>query len=400
MSAMKQRSTTPVFKKGTAKKAIIVACAVMVFAAIPMSISQRADADSYDDKMAALQRQINTYQAQADALSKQAASYRVELDRLTVEKNAIQAQLDLSQAQYDKLQADIAANEKKLVENRDALGTTLADIYVNGEITPLEMIASSSNIGDFLDQQEYRKSIRDTLSTTINEIQTLKKKLETDKAAVEVVLERQKAQRNSLAAKEAQQADLYNKTKGEEAAYQNIVAKQRSELQSVAAQQRAYYESLRSRGNSISSGVIGSFSYSNFSGNMGCAGGYPYCMPLDSYVDPWQLYNRECVSYVAWALQNRFGKYVAGFNGSGNAYEWVWSAPQYSGATRTYDPQPGDAVILPRIAGLAPWGHAMIVESVSGDTVHISQYNFYGTGEYSTMDIAKTGVVFLRFQDR
>jgi len=117
-------------------------------------------------------------------------------------------------------------------------------------------------------------------------------------------------------------------------------------------------------------------------------------------VDPWGLYNRECVSYVAWALVNRFNKYVGNFSGNGNAGDWTWSAPRYSGAYRVSDPQPGDAVILPASASFAPVGHAMIVESVNGGNVFVSQFNFYGTGQYSTMNISTSGVVFLRFQNR
>jgi surface antigen len=39
----------------------------------------------------------------------------------------------------------------------------------------------------------------------------------------------------------------------------------------------------------------------------------------------------------------------------------------------------------------------MVVESVSGSTVHVSQYNFYGSGAYSSMDIQNSGVIYLRF---
>jgi hypothetical protein len=39
----------------------------------------------------------------------------------------------------------------------------------------------------------------------------------------------------------------------------------------------------------------------------------------------------------------------------------------------------------------------MIVESVSGSDVFVSQYNMYGTGQYSTMWIKTSGVIFLRF---
>lgn len=392
---MKHRFTTPV-SKGLATKSLLVAIAAVVAFAGPLSLTSRVSANPYDAQINALQSQINQYQAQANALGEQARTLQSELDRISTEKNAIQAQVDLSQAEYDKLQAQIVANEKKIVDNKDALGETLANMYVSGSISPLEMLASSNSISDYVDQQEYRAAISDTLTNTIAEIKALKAKLEEDKKAVEVVLNLQKAQREQLAAKEAEQARLVERTKGEEAAYQNLVAQNQAQLQSIAEQQRAYFQSLGGGGDS---GVVGSFSYSNWGGNMGCGGGYPYCAPQDTQVDPWGLYNRECVSYVAWALVNRFNKYVGNFSGNGNAGDWTWSAPKYSGAVRVYDPKPGDVVVLPAIPGFAPVGHVMIVESVSGDSIFVSQYNFYGTGQYSTMNVGKSGVVFLRFQN-
>ncbi len=117
--------------------------------------------------------------------------------------------------------------------------------------------------------------------------------------------------------------------------------------------------------------------------------------------DPWALLNRECVSYAAWRIDRVYGKKVTPFNWNGTphgyAYEWLDYA---KGAWRVDDPQPGDAVVLPPLGGFAPVGHLMVVESASGDWVHVSQYNFYGSGEYSTMDIKKSGVVFLRFPSK
>ena len=41
--------------------------------------------------------------------------------------------------------------------------------------------------------------------------------------------------------------------------------------------------------------------------------------------------------------------------------------------------------MLPQSGAFAPIGHLMVVESVSGDNVFVSQFNFYGSGQYSTM---------------
>src|SRR3989344_3778416 len=117
-------------------------------------------------------------------------------------------------------------------------------------------------------------------------------------------------------------------------------------------------------------------------------------------VDPWNLYNRECVSYVAWALEKRFNKKVNPFRGDGNATDWPVSAVTWSGAMRVYSPQRGDVVVLPASGSFAPIGHVMIVESVSGNTMFVNQYNFYGTGQYSPMNVQNSGVVLLRFQNR
>lgn len=395
---MKLRSTTPV-SMPFSTRVMLVAVATILAVTIPIQMSATVKADPYDDQIGALQREIDAFNAQARQLNAKAQSLQAELAKLEAEKAALQKELDLSQVKFDQLTAEIKANEQKIVDNREVLGETIADLYVDNKISPLEMLASSKNIGDYVDKQANRTAVRDTLSQTIEDIKVLKEKNEKDKKAVEVVLTMQKAQKESLVAKEQQQASLIAQTKGEEAAYNSLVASNQQKLQSVSAQQAAYYQNLLGSGGG-GSGVVGAFNYSNWSGNKGCAGGYPYCAPQDTQVDPWGLYNRECVSYVAWALEQRFGKIVKNFNGQGNAMDWPSSAPRFSGAYRVYSPQPGDAVVLPASGSFAPIGHVMIVESVSGNTMHVSQYNFYGTGQYSTMDVQNSGVVLLRFQNR
>jgi len=394
--AMKLSTTTPA-SISLPTKLFLIVCSVLIMVAIPLQITQRAFADRYDDQINALQQQIDAYNAEDAKLNAQAKTLQSALSELQNQAAAIQAQVDLSQAKYDKLVTQIADTEKKIKDNQDALGQTIANMYVDDKITPIEMLASSKNISEYLDKQEFRSSVRNQLTSTISQIKNLKTQLVKQQADVKTVLDEQKAQKASLVAKQQQQQDLLNQTQGQEAAYQQLVASNNQKLADISSQQRSYYQSLLNSGSGVNSGVSGDFRYSNWSGNQGCSGGYPYCGPQDSGIDPWGLYNRECVSYVAWALSNRFGRYVGNFSGSGNAYEWVWSAPAYSGASRVYSPQPGDAVVLPQSGNFSPIGHLMIVESVNGGTVHVSQYNFYGTGEYSTMDIGTGGVVFLRF---
>ena len=191
MRLMKQRSTTPV-SKGLVTKSALVAGAVLVALSIPISFGTQVYADRFDDQINALQREIDGFQVEASKLKEQANTLQNEISNLVAQKNVIQAQIELSQAQYDKLVNDIKETERKIAENKEALGQIIADMYVDGTVSPLEMLASSNNIGDYVDQQEYRSSIQNSLSDTIDQINKLKKQLEEQKVSVERVLADQK----------------------------------------------------------------------------------------------------------------------------------------------------------------------------------------------------------------
>lgn len=345
--------------------------------------------------MDALQGQISQYQQQANQLASHADTLQAKLTILQLQRKKIEAQLQLTQKKYDLLNKKITSTEKDITATQTALGKVFATMWIDGNTTPLEMLASSQNISDFLDQQAYQSTMREKLDQTIHKVQQLKAQLVEQKNSVEVTLNLQKSQKNALLAKETQQQQLINDTKSQESAYRQLVNETKDRLQRYSEQQRNYFNKYMG-----SSGVVGDFSYSDWSGNKGCGGGYPYCSAQDTQVDPWDLYNRECVSYVAWSLSHRYHRYVAGFSGEGNAEQWPDSAVRFSGAERVDSPKAGDAVILPATDGFAPIGHAMIVESVDGADVHVSQYNFGGTGEYSTMTIGTGGVIFLRFPPR
>lgn len=383
MELMKQRSTTPVSTSFTAK-AVIVASVVLMAIAAPIQMGSIAQADRYDEQIAAIQREVDRYQAAAQELAGKADTLQRELSRLNNEKAQLQAQIDLSQAKYDKLVVDITETEKKIADNRTALGETMADLYIDGEVSPLEMLASSDNIGDYVDKQSYRESISDQLTKTIERIKSLKKKLESDKKDVERVLEDQKNQRELLTSKENEQQKLVNDTKGEEAAYQNLSASKNQEISSLRAAQAA--ENARAMRNigfgSIPAGIPG-------------GGGYPGAWanaPLDAYVDPWGLYTRECVSYAAWKVHST-GRFVPHFGGAGNANQWP-STVARSGIGSGSTPRAGSVAMWP----IGYYGHVMYVESVNSDgTITVSDYNLNWDGNYRQYTRSSSGLTYIYF---
>jgi surface antigen len=247
------------------------------------------------------------------------------------------------------------------------------------------MLASSKNIGDYVDQQQYRSSIQDNLSDKIKEINSLKKQLETQKTDVEHVLADQKGQRDQLAAKEAEQANLLAQTQGQEAAYQQLSNDRNAQINNLRAQQAA---AMRAAGgfNNIGNGTVG-------------GGGYPGVWAYaeqDTLVDNWGLYNRECVSYTAWKVAST-GRYVPHFGGAGNANQWPSTTARY-GISNGSTPVAGSVAI--QYVGY--YGHAMYVEAVNGDgTITVSDYNNNadggGWGKYHYYTRTASGLTYIYF---
>ncbi len=371
---MKQRSTTPV-TSGLVTKFALVATAAMMAIATPLALMPKASARDYQAEINAVQSQIDQFQAEAARLSGQAKTLENELAQLASEKAGIQAQIDLSQAKYEKLIADIKANEQKIADNKDALGATIADMYVDDRITPIEMIASSNNIGDYVDKESYRSSINDQLTATIDTIRKLKKELEQQKVDVERVLADQKNQREALAAKEAERQRLMEETKGQEQVYQSMSAQSEAKKRQLQSEQQAAIRAAYSSGGG-GSAVAGDPARGGYPAKYANADYYAY-VP-----DEWGMIARQCVSYTAWKVHQKTGGRMPYWGGRGNANQWPGNA-MAAGIPVDRTPRAGSVAVM--MAG--QYGHVAWVESVNSDgTVNVSQYNELtsaGWGNYS-----------------
>ncbi len=369
---MKLRSTTP-SSISIKARAGIVFIALAMAVATPIAIAQRANAEDYDAKIAALQRQIDQYQSAAQAIGAQADTLQRQLDAINNEIAQIQTQINLTQAQYDKTIAEIAVTEQKISDNRDALGDVIADLSIDGKISPLEMLASSKNISDYVDKQTYQSSMQDQLKTTIKEIKELKEKLEKQKLQTEELLGNQKRAREALDAKRATQQQLVSETRGQEAAYQQLKNQTQAQQQSVMAAQQAAI-----RAASSSNGGV------RFVG--GSDGGYPWggsnCAMMGMFStggadgnggDGWGYGCRQCASYAAWKIGQRTGVIPTNL---GNANQFPGSL---SGRPQGNTARANSAGVI--MSGA--YGHVVWVETDPDDSgfITVSQYNAnYGGG--------------------
>lgn len=396
---MKLRSTTPVSLLRNMRwvAAILIVGAIATYGVVQST--QQASADPYEAKIRQLQSDMSKYQKEADRLNGESITLKNEIRRLSNEKAALQTKIDLTQTQHDKLIEQIEQTEEDIKTNQDTLGVIIADLYVDDTISPIEMLASSKNINEFLDKQEYRNSVRDELGNTIKKVRSLRAELVKKKDEVSKVLAEQKVARTELASRESEQSTLLARTQNDEAEYQKLIKDSKAQIAEARATQAAIRNNINSTGGGrvIQGGLLGDYPWNSSN------------CPMLGYLSTGGVVNpdgtrtgldgngygcRQCASYVAWRIAKETGIYYSW----GNAKDFYYYAtrPKSKGGPGYKDlgmnPQPGSiAVMQPGKAGQG-YGHVAWVESVAGDRIVVSQYNYdygEGYGMYSMMEMSK-----------
>jgi len=342
-------------------------------------VGGRVYADQFDNQINALRQQNAANQAASDSLAATAASYQQAIDALNQRISSLQSAIDATQAKINDLNNQIAQAQAELEHEKAVLGENIKTMYLEGDVSTLEVLASSRNLSDFVNKQEYRNSVANKIKTSVDKINALKAELTKQQEEQQNLLKDQQTQQNELQQSQAQQTAMLNYTEGQKAAYDQQISAANAQISQLRAQQAAFYAAYARRGGISGYGV-------GEAGN----GGYPSQWAFatqDTILDNWGMYNRECVSYVAWKIAST-GRYMPGWGwaSEGNAAQWPGAASA-AGIPQGSTPRVGSAVVWNAFAGLGPLGHVAYVEVVNSDgSIEVSQYNFVH-GQFSRMHV-------------
>jgi surface antigen len=311
-------------------------------------------------------------------LGAQAASLQDEINKLQKRIDTLRAQIRSNQDKYNHLQTQIAAAQKELDAEKQVLGENIKAMYLEGQISTLEMLASSKDLSDFVDKQQYRNAVADKIKTTVQKITELKQQLASQKTEVEKLLADQKSMNSELSAQQDQQNSILSLNESQQASLNHQIQHNDAKISELRRQQAI--ENAR-------------FNIGNMRGDPN-NGGYPSVWanaPQDSMTDSWGMYNRECVSFTAWKVWNS-GRHMPYWGGEGNANQWDDNA-RAQGIPVDSHPKVGDVAI----SNAGTWGHAMYVEAVGDGSIYISQYNASYDGQYSEGWRYTTNLVFIHY---
>jgi len=367
--AISKHFDTALIKKTTT---VLSAVAVLV------SFSGTAWAASYDQQIAAAKQAAAVAQVQVNASSAKASNYQDQVNQYQSQANAIQAQLNLNQAVYEKVTAQISEAEAKLADQKSILSANIKQMYLDSGVTPLEMLASSQNISDFMNKQQYQDKVKTKIQDAMASILDLKKQLDQQKVQVTGLINVEQTQRAQVSSLLQEANGLLATAQQDANAANQQVKTNNAKASQLEAEQAAILQAAsQSYGGSIAGASGGSGgACDNGHGN----GGYPssWCnadQDQSGYGGLWG-WNRECASWAGWH-RAQIGRAVP--TGWGNANTWGAYA---RAAGYRVDVSPEVGAIAQTTAG--EYGHVAVVEAIinGGNSVVVSEMNYDGYGHF------------------
>jgi peptidoglycan hydrolase CwlO-like protein len=349
---------------------------------VGFALSPLAKADQFDDQINALNAENAARRSNLSQLGAEAAGLQETIAKLQAQISALQAQISANQTKHDETVVKIAEAEVELARQKALLAENLKAMYLEGEISTFEMLLSSKDLGEFVDREQYRNTIKNSINDTLTRINELKEELKTQQETLAKIIADLKFMQDQLATQQAEQNRLLSLNQAQQNELDQSIRTANSQVSDLKRQQQAAIAAAARR-----------FGVSTLpsSGN----GGYPdvwaYAAP-DSMVDSWGMFNRECVSYAAYRVAAS-GRYMPYWGGVGNAYEWPGNA-QRAGIPIGYEPRVGSVAYM----DIGYYGHVMYVEEIldGGARIRVSQYN-WSPYAYSQMIIPTSGLTFIYF---
>lgn len=237
------------------KTVLFLLVSVFVIVGAGTSSYRIINAQSLQEKIENLQTENAHNRSAVDKLREVATSYEDAIHVLEHDIADTEKAIRVSTDRQTKLEQQIIEVQADLNEQKKLLGTNIRAMYLEGDISTLEMLASSKDLSDFLDKEQYRNAVKDKIVVTLEKINDLKDKLRTQKTQVQAEIKEQRNSRTELASIRGEQARLLAFNESEQSAYNKETKANEAKIQEFQAAQAALASSIAS-GNFVSQGSV------------------------------------------------------------------------------------------------------------------------------------------------
>jgi murein DD-endopeptidase MepM/ murein hydrolase activator NlpD len=164
-------------------------------------------------------------QQKIEDLSSQRATLESEVATFDSQITTLEGQIGQTESQINNLNNKIIQAEIDLKREKEILGEYLRTMYVEGQVSTIELIAKSKSFSEFMDKSEYMNTMQQNVQDSANRISDLKSSLENEKHQVEKLREQQKSAKVGLEQQRAQKDAYLTQVSSEEKAARDKLAK-------------------------------------------------------------------------------------------------------------------------------------------------------------------------------
>ncbi|SDW95818.1 Surface antigen [Marininema mesophilum] len=303
---------------------------------------------------------VDSKKSELKVVKKKKEQVKEEIEKLKEKIKPSKEKVEKIEKEISKTNKKIYEAEKKKKENEEELKyyeqlfkDRLKLVFQQGEMGTLESLLNAKSFSSFLDRFETLRLILARDRRLFDKYDQIRKDQEALKLKHKELAEKQKDKAENA-------RKIYEKVQGE-------IEKTKGKLSKLDNKA----DSLQSEMDSLT---------------MVSASLYPYKYASTSGVDPWQFYNRQCTSFVAWRMNQHGLKFDNNMQGGhfGNAENWDENARSI-GMTVNNKPAVGAiAQFDPGVGGAGSIGHVAYVTEVKGSSVEVEEYNLetpYGFGK-------------------
>lgn len=340
------------------QKLILLLAVVLVITSVTVSVGANQTVRGVDycvtDECKEARDEAEEAEVKAEDSLDAAKVYEVKVQELTVEIAAQEAKIERTEEEIARLKDEIEQAQDSLERKQEALAELLVNVHFESDTEPIKILAGSNSISDLAEKASREQVARQQVSTVAREVRDTKTQLEEDEQAVENLLVEQRQTRRDLIASRQEQNDTMTQYQEDAETFAAAAKAARDRQRELEQAEQAAHPELYGAG--VSYDGKNSYRY-----RARCP------QEQDAFVDEWNYYGCECVSYAAWKAAEILGVQIFGW---GDAKNWDDVARSIG---YTVDHQPTPHSVGQFDSG--PYGHVFWVEDVHDGVVDITEYN-------------------------
>lgn len=207
-----------------------------------------------EKQIQALESKLHKTQVQAQSLQQHIQALNYQISTLEIKIKKTNNQIQASRLIVQELDQDIARTTQAIHQQLTNLQEVLRALYLVQQVSPLELLLTSANFGEFFQNKQYLTTLQLRLSHLLRQLKTRRLDLQQAQASRQQQLsqliifqEQLDAQQLALEQQRRLKQNVLQQTKGEERRYQQFLSQLEAKKAQVLAEIRKLEQEISRR---------------------------------------------------------------------------------------------------------------------------------------------------------